>query len=234
MNFNEYNFFHRIKQLSCVEEIWLYGSRSRGDFLNRSDIDLAIICPHATDNDWLDIETIFEDADTLLKMDVVRFDNLPPSDKLRKNILKFKKILYKKGSDYMEKEFWKDYFESLGEAVSRLGDVLKHPDLQKIDYLQDAAIQRFEFCIELYWKVLKKFLAYEEVDTSTPKDVLSKAYQFGLIDDEKTWLQMLHDRNRTSHVYKKEEAKRVFDNIVTYWPVIEKNYKKLKTKFDKE
>lgn len=119
----------------------------------------------------------------------------------------------------------------MGQTVERLGEILQHPDLNKIDYLQDAAIQRFEFCIELYWKVLKKFLAYEEVESTTPRNVLKKAYQFGLIEDEKMWLQMMHDRNRTLHVYRQEEAKRIFKNILTYGPVIQNNYEKLKIKF---
>ena len=110
----------------------------------------------------------------------------------------------------MEKEFWQDYFESLGQAIERLGEILQHPDLQKIDYLQDAAIQRFKFCMALYWKVLKKFLAYEAIDSTTPREVLQKAYQFNLIDDEKIWLQMLHDRNKMSRCWKI----RHFDSIV--------------------
>lgn len=231
MDFDNFEFFHKLKKQSSIEEIWLYGSRARGDFSERSDMDLAILCPSATPEEWMMIEEILESADTLLKIDAVGFDTLGLSDRLRENIQKFKKILYKKGSSKMEKEFWKDYFETLGQAIQRLTEILNHPDLKKTDYLQDAAIQRFEFCIELYWKVLKKFLAYEEVEATTPRDVLQKAYQFHLIDDEKMWLQMLHDRNKTSHVYKQEEANRIFENILSYGPVLEKNYEELKLKF---
>lgn len=234
MNFEDFNFFQELKKQPSIEEIWLYGSRARGDFSDRSDIDIAILCPSATSEEWMKIEEILDSADTLLKIDGLRFETLPPSDKLRKNILKFKKVLYKKGLGTMEKEFWKDYFETLGQAVQRLEEILNHPDLQTIDYLQDATIQRFEFCIELYWKILKKFLSYEEVETTTPRDVLQKAYQFNLIDDEKIWLQMMHDRNRTSHVYKQEEAKRVFENIIHYGPVLTRNYEKLRIKFYSE
>lgn len=132
----------------------------------------------------------------------------------------------------MKKEFWKDYFENLGSAIKRLEEVLKHPDLTKTSYLQDAAIQRFEFCVELYWKVLKKFLAYEKVDATTPRDVLQKAYQFGFIDDEKIWLLMMDDRNKTSHVYKEEVAYEVFKNIHKYWPVMQRTYQKLQERFN--
>ncbi len=131
----------------------------------------------------------------------------------------------------MEKEFWKDYFETLGDALTRLEEVLNRPDLANDDCLPDAVIQRFEFSIELYWKVLKKFLVYEKIDATTPRDVLKKAYQYGLIDDEKEWLLMMDDRNKTSHVYKQEEAIRVFENVKEYFPIMKKNYEKLKTKF---
>lgn len=234
MDFDDFHFFHLLKKQPSIQEIWLYGSRARGDHSPRSDIDLAIVCPSATSDEWCEIEEILNAADTLLKIDWVRFDTLPSSDKLTENILRFKKILYKKGMDTMEKEFWKDSFESLGQALQRLREMLDHPDVKKIDYLRDATIQRFEFCMELYWKTLKKFLASEEVQATTPRDVLSKAYQYNFIDDEKMWLRMLHDRNRTSHIYKEEEAKLIFEKIFTYGPILEKNYEKLRGIFYKE
>lgn len=131
----------------------------------------------------------------------------------------------------MEKEFWEDYFKTLGEAIKRLQEVLSHPLLDQDSLYQDAAIQRFEFCIELFWKVLKKFLAYEKVLSTTPRDVIQKAFQFSLIDDEQIWLTMMDDRNKISHVYKQEEAHRVFENIKTYYPVMQRTYDKLKEKF---
>lgn len=36
-----------------IDEICLFGSRARGDNKERSDIDLAIVCPRASDTDWL-------------------------------------------------------------------------------------------------------------------------------------------------------------------------------------
>ena len=94
MNFEDFNFFQELKKQPNIEEIWLYGSRARGDFSDRSDIDLAILCPSATSEEWMKIEEILDSADTLLKIDGLRFETLPASDTLRKNILKFKKVLY--------------------------------------------------------------------------------------------------------------------------------------------
>lgn len=45
------------------------------------------------------------------------------------------------------------------------------------------------------------------------------------------WLGMLDDRNNTSHVYKYEDTKQVFENIKTYLPILEKTYNKLDKKY---
>jgi len=98
--------------------------------------------------------------------------------------------------------------------------------------LQDAAIQRFEFVIELYWKVLKKYLAYEKIESSYPRDVFKKAFQYNIIEDETVWLNMLEDRNNSSHVYSKQDAYVIFCNLKEYCSVIEKNYTHLQKLFN--
>ena len=95
MNITQYAFFQALQALLFVEEIWLFGSRSRGDAQSRSDIDLAIICPSANKEDWHKVQEIIENADTLLKIDCVRFDTIK-NDKFRSNILEDKTILYQK------------------------------------------------------------------------------------------------------------------------------------------
>lgn len=227
-----YSFLKPIAFLPFVEEIWLYGSRARGDEQLRSDIDIAILCPEASEHDWHTILALIEKAGTLLNIDCVRFDSLAENDKLRINIVRFKKILYQKKDAYMNKLMWQDSFENLGNALARLNEVLQLPNLDSIDYLQDAAIQRFEFTIELYWKILKKFLAYEKIECFTPREVFSKAFQSYLIDNETIWLEMLDDRNNTSHAYKQEVARRIFLNIKKYYPVMATTYKKLQDRFE--
>ena len=96
MNVLDYNFFKKLSSLPFVNEIWLFGSRARGDNQERADIDLAILCPYASEQDWHQILDIIENADTLLKIDCIRFDSLGENDKLRHNILAHKQILYKK------------------------------------------------------------------------------------------------------------------------------------------
>jgi nucleotidyltransferase substrate binding protein (TIGR01987 family) len=224
LNLN-YKFLKKLQELSFIDEIWLFGSRARGDHGDRSDIDIAILCPKATESDWRMIEDIINNADTLLKVDCIRFDKLNVEDKFYNNILKDKKVIYMKNFQ------WKDNFYTLGNAINRLKEVLEHKDLENIEFLRDATIQRFEFTIELFWKLLKKVLLHEKIEATTPRDTLNKAYQYRLINDENIWLKMLDDRNNTSHAYKEHEAKIIFENIKNYLPVFISTYESLKEKY---
>lgn len=98
-NIQDYNFIRQLQLLPCVKEIWLFGSRARRDHSDRADVDLAIICPDASNDDWNKITNIIEEADTLLKVDCVRFDKELLSQDLYENILKDKKVIYAKKTD---------------------------------------------------------------------------------------------------------------------------------------
>lgn len=93
----QYDFFSRLKAQPCVEAIYLYGSRARGDALERSDIDLAIACPNAKAGDWLEILAIAEEADTLLHVDVTRYDEIPEGG-FKQRIDRDKQVLFRKES----------------------------------------------------------------------------------------------------------------------------------------
>ncbi len=74
-----------LSRISSVETVILFGSRARGDHWERSDIDLAVVCPEASRKDWHEMVDIVEEARTLFKIDLVRFDDAPAS--LKKEIL---------------------------------------------------------------------------------------------------------------------------------------------------
>jgi nucleotidyltransferase substrate binding protein (TIGR01987 family) len=99
---------------------------------------------------------------------------------------------------------------------------------------RDGVIQRFEFTFELLWKGLKMFLEEQGVtDSRSPRECLKAAFRIGVIEDEETFLDMLDDRNRTSHIYDKGEAERIFLKIKSaYLGAIEKLLARLKTSGD--
>ncbi len=93
----------------------------------------------------------------------------------------------------------------------------------------DGSIQRFEFCFELGWKLLKKMLmSVEGVEALSPKKALQFSYQFGWVEDEEAWLKMLNDRNLTSHTYREDYAKEIYSHLPKHFEsmrVLEQNLK---------
>ncbi|WLR51119.1 nucleotidyltransferase substrate binding protein [Bacillus tianshenii] len=117
---------------------------------------------------------------------------------------------------------------NLEQALYRLEEALKE-DLSN-SLVVDGTIQRFEFTIELYWKTLKRLLESEGIETKTPKETLKEAYQAGWLENESAWLQMLKDRNETSHTYNEELALDILENIKTYFPEMKSTFLFVKEK----
>ncbi len=63
MQLTDYHFLQQIADLPFVDTIYLFGSRARVDHCERSDIDLALFCPSASERDWQTIMNIVDDAD---------------------------------------------------------------------------------------------------------------------------------------------------------------------------
>lgn len=94
-----YQFIEKLKKISAIRRLILYGSRARKDNTARSDIDLAIECPGISEHEWIHIVDIMEQADTLLTIDYLRFDTLSDTNPLKYSIERDGIILYKKGAD---------------------------------------------------------------------------------------------------------------------------------------
>jgi nucleotidyltransferase substrate binding protein (TIGR01987 family) len=109
--------------------------------------------------------------------------------------------------------------------VSLEAIVNKPPQEDRINI--DATIQRFEFTIELFWKLLKHILESKGVDVQYPTDIMAEAYKGHLIDDEKQWLLMIKDRNLASPTYDEQLADAIYNRIKTYVVIIRKTFDKL-------
>lgn len=64
----------------------------------------------------------------------------------------------------------------------------------------------------------------EGYETKSPKQALQEAYQMEWINDEKLWIQMLDDRNETSHTYNDEIANRIYSHINNYYTKMNEVY----------
>jgi nucleotidyltransferase substrate binding protein (TIGR01987 family) len=119
----------------------------------------------------------------------------------------------------------KQSLDNLNLALTRLQEALNESPANTL--IIDGTIQRFEFTIELFWKTLKRLLALEGIESSTPKDTIKKAYSAKWISNETAWLQMLHDRNETSHVYDENKAREIYDHIKQNFAELQYAYKLL-------
>jgi nucleotidyltransferase substrate binding protein (TIGR01987 family) len=102
-------------------------------------------------------------------------------------------------------------------AIKKLSDAITTLECgvleAKSELEKDGVIQRFEFTFELLWKAYKVILFEKGVKAKTPKDSLQEAFRVGYIEDEQAVLNMLDDRNLTSHIYSKKESEKIFQNI---------------------
>ncbi|WP_051920817.1 nucleotidyltransferase substrate binding protein [Thermodesulfobacterium hydrogeniphilum] len=116
--------------------------------------------------------------------------------------------------------------EKFEKALEKLKEGVK---IAKTEIEKDGVIQRFEFTFELFWKTLKIILQYKGIETRSPRSAIKEAFRAGLIDDDEIFLDMLEDRNLTSHIYDEVTAEEIFKRIKKiYTPGLEKTLKMLK------
>jgi len=99
--------------------------------------------------------------------------------------------------------------------------------------LRDSLIQRFEFTVDLFWKYIKRYLEEEAkltVSVNAPKQVVRNACKAKLLteDDTVTILEIIDDRNTSSHIYKEEIADQISTRIPNYYRIIKKYAEQLR------
>lgn len=77
--------------------------------------------------------------------------------------------------------------------------------------LRDACIQRFEYCFELSWKMLKRQLELDlpdasQVDAMSYRELIRVGAERGLLTDPADWMLYRDKRNTTSHTYNAAKA----------------------------
>lgn len=100
---------------------------------------------------------------------------------------------------------------SLEKAYKSLTEACSAPITEDRD--KAGIIKNFEFVYELSWKAMKRKLEDEGQSTTTPRDVIRKAFEFSYILDEELWLQIIKDRNLTVHTYDQDLADTLVEHI---------------------
>ena len=124
------------------------------------------------------------------------------------------------------------------EQFSRHLQVLRRADKEDItnEFIISGVIDKFYIQFELGWKVLKELLSYEGVKSAasgSPREIIKAAYAYFDFIDENLWLQMLRDRNDTTHMYNEQAAVELVDKIIKdYIPLFEKMEQAVKDRYE--
>ena len=85
------------------------------------------------------------------------------------------------------------------------------------EFIISGIIDKFYIQFELGWKVLKELLRYEvanQAATGSPREIIKTAYAYFDFIEESIWLEMLRDRNDTTHIYNEEAAQQLVEKIL--------------------
>lgn len=115
----------------------------------------------------------------------------------------------------MDKSDLAKIHQQFNTATNRLAEALEEDKTKRINI--DGSIQRFEFCFELCWKMIRRHLEYKGISVRTPRDAFKEAFKLGWLKEGDTfWSQMIEDRNLTSHTYNEATADSVYSNLSQY------------------
>lgn len=99
-------------------------------------------------------------------------------------------------------------FENMLQIFS--SSLVLHPNITE----RTAAIKNFELTYELAWKAMKRLLEFREAENlPTTSSVIKKAFKYGLIDDEKNWLEIIQLCNKAVHTYGETLANSVYEKL---------------------
>ena len=87
--------------------------------------------------------------------------------------------------------------------------------------MRDGVTQRFEYCIDLFWKFLKIYLGTIEntsIELPSPSKILRLSFKLNLITNAEldVLLDCITERNLTSHTYDEKTAEEIQRHIPLY------------------
>jgi nucleotidyltransferase substrate binding protein (TIGR01987 family) len=107
----------------------------------------------------------------------------------------------------------KDKKETFTKAFAALEEALDLPIVTNRDFA--GVVQSFEFCYEACWKYLKADLEDQglTLNPPTPRQVFSLAFQNFYFENEQIALDLIKDRNLSTHTYDRSLAEALVARI---------------------
>ncbi len=128
----------------------------------------------------------------------------------------------------------KQQYRNFTKSMQHLESALQIPNP---DILQKAGmIQFFEMSFELSWNMVKDYLEVQGfMDIKSPRGAIEKAYEMGMKENGHDWMDLLSDRNLTTHTYDEQKATEMELLIKNkYFPLLNSLHNSFKQKLDEE
>lgn len=125
--------------------------------------------------------------------------------------------------------------EQLRNALDRLHEALEKyhsPTVipEEKSFFNDSVIQRFEFCVDLFWKCLKDYIAiHHKLMVASPRTTMQESFNQNIITQDELGLfaEMVDDRNNSSHRYDQTMASDIVNRVNKYYDFMVKIVQKL-------
>ena len=111
---------------------------------------------------------------------------------------------------------WLQRLDNYRRALATLERALTTAANRELSELeQQGLVKAFEFTYELAWNTLRDLLRSRGNSTVIlgSRDAIREAFSTGLINDGPIWMEMVRNRNLTSHVYNRSTADMISSNI---------------------
>jgi len=201
-----------ILKYAKPERIYLYGSQANGEADSTSDIDIAYDDKNFRDNYLIKEET--DKLETLIKIDI---QNIAKSDERFRNRVKSTgKVLYSATKKLRAEDGLYNFSQALDRFINVVDREQKFKEDGFEDVYLDLVVKRFEFTYEMSWKALKRYLNFLGIEATNPRNVFKEAYAQSIISDENIWLDMIEQRNISSHIYDELEIREILDKKEKY------------------
>jgi nucleotidyltransferase substrate binding protein (TIGR01987 family) len=134
-------------------------------------------------------------------------------------------------SETSEKDVrWRQRFQNFRKAFNQLTNAAVLAQQRQLsDLEQQGLIQAFEFTHELAWNTIKDFLESRgRLNLFGSKDATREAFAAGLIENGDVWMEMVENRNETTHTYDEETANKIGEAILSRYL---REFENFQTKF---
>ena len=219
---------NRVKEIilkySKPNRIYLFGSQASGEATKFSDIDIAYDDKDSK-NDLI-IKDEINKIETLVKIDIKNIAKT--GDRFANRVKSTAKILYSANKQLRAEDGLYNFNNALIKFTSALNIQNELIEDGFEDIVLDLIVKRFEFTYEMSWKALKRYLDFLGIEAKSPRGVFKEAYAQGILEEERVWLDMLEQRNISSHIYDEFEIREILTKVDKF----QKAFKNLKDKIE--